>query len=127
MSEQVTSERRRFSRIPFDAVAHINSEDGDEYLNCKVIDVSLKGLLVEKPGQWHAKLHKLCRVNLLLEQGQIVIEMQASVANISEHMLGFECQEIDLDSITHLKRLVELNLGDEGLLHRELITLLDQS
>jgi hypothetical protein len=53
--------------------------------------------------------------------------MQASVANITDQLVGFECQAIDLDSITHLKRLVELNLGDEGLLHRELITLLNQS
>ena len=39
--------------------------------------------------------------------------------------IGFHCQLIDLDSITHLKRLVELNLADEGLLHRELSALLD--
>ena len=30
---------------------------------------------------------------------------------------------IELDSIVHLKRLVELNLGDESLLERELTEL----
>jgi len=35
-------------------------------------------------------------------------------------LLGLSCREIDLDSITHLRRLVALNLGDEALLDREL-------
>jgi len=29
------------------------------------------------------------------------------------------CQRIDMDSITHLRRLIELNAGDPGLLQRE--------
>ena len=126
MSEQLDRERRRFSRIPFDAMAHINTEDGDLYLNCQVIDISLKGVLLVKPGQWHARPDQHCQLDLVLEQGQVVIEMQASVAHIDNEHIGFECREIDLDSITHLKRLMELNLGDEGLLHRELNTLLER-
>lgn len=125
MVDPATPERRRFSRIPFDAIAHINSEDGDQYLNCQVLDISLKGLLVEKPGQWHADLHQACLLDLLLEQGQVVIEMHAMVAHVDADSIGFEIREIDLDSITHLKRLMELNLGDEGLLHRELSALIE--
>ena len=33
---------------------------------------------------------------------------------------GLRCDSIDLDSITHLRRLVELNVGDETVLEREL-------
>lgn len=126
MADLSAQERRRFSRIPFDAVAHINSEDGDQYLNCQVLDISLRGLLIVKPGQWQADLHQPCHIDLLLQQGQVVIEMQATVAHIDADHIGFECREIDLDSMSHLKRLVELNLGDEALLHRELLTLLEQ-
>jgi len=50
--------------------------------------------------------------------------MTASVAHIDPTRIGFICEHIDLDSITHLKRLVELNLGDEELLHRELSSLI---
>jgi hypothetical protein len=32
---------------------------------------------------------------------------------------GLACREIDLDSVTHLRRLVALNLGDETLAERE--------
>lgn len=126
MADPAATERRRFSRIPFDATAHIDIEDGDQYLNCQVIDVSLRGVLIIRPGQWQADLHQSCHIDLLLEDGQVVIKMQATVAHMDSAYIGFECREIDLDSMSHLKRLVELNLGDEALLHRELLTLLEQ-
>ncbi len=127
MADSSAQQKRRFSRIPFNAVAHINTEDGDQFLNCQVLDISLHGVLIERPGQWQADLHQPCYIDLLLQDGQVVIEMQAVVANIDAAYIGFECREIDLDSMTHLKRLVELNLGDEALLHRELSTLLEQA
>jgi hypothetical protein len=37
-----------------------------------------------------------------------------------EGQVGFECEFIDLDSISNLRRLVELNLGDSMLLERQL-------
>lgn len=126
MADHTAQERRRFSRIPFDAIAHVNSDDGDAFLNCTVLDVSLKGLLIVKPSQWQPRLGEACMVDLLLEQGQVVIEMHATVAHIDDDTIGFESREIDLDSITHLKRLMELNLGDEGLLHRELSALVEE-
>ncbi|HXK57002.1 MAG TPA: PilZ domain-containing protein, partial [Gammaproteobacteria bacterium] len=37
--------------------------------------------------------------------------------------LGLRCVSIDMESIGHLRRLVELNLGDAELLHRDLESL----
>ncbi len=37
--------------------------------------------------------------------------------------LGLRCEDIDVDSITCLRRLVELNLGEPELLERELSAL----
>jgi hypothetical protein len=113
-------ERRRFIRIPFSSTAHIKSKAGDMYLNCHVHDVSLKGLLITRPRDWQGQLNDAYQIDLLLEDGSIVIKMDAVIAHIAEDAIGFVCEQIDLDSISHLKRLVELNLGDEDLLHREL-------
>ena len=44
--------------------------------------------------------------------------------DLKDHHLGLFCHHIDIDSITHLRRLIELNLGDETLLQRELAELL---
>ncbi|NOQ81716.1 MAG: PilZ domain-containing protein [Methylophaga sp.] len=124
MSNDNTDERRRFSRIPFDAIAHLNSEKGELHLNCHVIDISLNGILITIPKGWLGALDDQYTIDLLLENGQLVIKMEAIVAHIAQDTIGFTCTHIDLDSITHLKRLVELNLGDEGLLHREFSALI---
>lgn len=49
--------------------------------------------------------------------------MTVSLAHEKGRQLGFYCEEIDLDSITHLRRLIELNLGSSELLERELSAL----
>lgn len=121
----MSDDRRYFSRIPFAADAHVVTAEGDMYLNCRVIDVSLNGLLMQRPLDWTASLGDKVMIDLLLDEAQIVIKMQAEVAHMDSVSIGFHCQLIDLDSITHLKRLVELNLADEGLLHRELSALID--
>jgi hypothetical protein len=124
MSNQESDERRRFSRIPFDATAHLNSHKGELHLNCHVIDISLVGLLITTPEGWLGEMSDQYAIDLLLDNGQLVIKMDAEVAHIADNTIGFHCTHIDLDSISHLIRLVELNLGDEALLHRELAALL---
>ena len=39
--------------------------------------------------------------------------------------VGLRCDNIDLDSITHLRRLVELNVGDHNILERDLASLIN--
>jgi hypothetical protein len=124
MTENTHDDRRHFSRVPFHSQAHIQSENGFQYQHCDVIDVSLHGLLIAKPSNWSGQLHDQFTVELVLDNGQVTISMSASVAHIDTNSIGFICEHIDLDSISHLKRLVELNLGDSELLQRELSSLI---
>lgn len=126
MANLINDERRNFSRIPFHAQAHIHADKGELHLNCEVLDVSLNGILIVKPDGWRGQLTDTYQVDLLLENAQLVIKMSAAVAHIDDSTVGFICKNIDLESISHLKRLVELNLGDEELLHRELASLIQQ-
>jgi len=126
MADNNHYERRRFSRIPFDAQGHIIGKQGDLYPNCAVIDVCLKGLLLKKPDNWTGQLGQSYDIDLILDHAQVVIRMVSTVAHIDPEQIGFECQQLDLDSLSHLKRLVSLNLADESLLHRELSTLISQ-
>ena len=48
--------------------------------------------------------------------------MRGAVAHRAADTAGIRCDEMDLDSVSEL-RLVELNLGDERMLHRELVAL----
>ena len=123
MSESEQS-KRRFQRIAFNAVANVHAAKGELHPQCKVVDVSLNGLLIQKPAGWRGDIGDHYDVDLLLNDAELIIKMRAEVAHIDNGSIGFHCELIDIDSITHLKRLVELNLGDETLLHRELAALL---
>lgn len=125
MSEPHSTERRRFSRIPFQANAHIKADKGELHLNCDVVDISLKGILITIPDGWRGEIYDKFNIDLLLQNAQLIIKMESSVAHIDDTSIGFLCEHIDLDSISHLKRLVELNLGNEELLHRELSALIN--
>jgi hypothetical protein len=63
-------------------------------------------------------------VHLPLDNGETEIRLQATVVHHQGERYGLVCQELDLDSATHLRRLLELNLGDESLLQREIGLLL---
>ena len=59
-----------------------------------------------------------------LGDGKITITMDVVTAHIRDNRIGFCCIHIDLESITHLRRLMELNLGDEEQMNRELSALI---
>jgi len=53
--------------------------------------------------------------------------MSTEVAHAEGHHTGLRCRAIDLDSVTHLRRLIELQLGDPALLERDLAELMAQN
>jgi hypothetical protein len=121
MSDTSPDERRHFTRIPMDGRVTLSC-DGREW-QTQMLDISLKGALLQRPAGYEGRSGDSCSVTLQLEAQGVTIAMQGSVAHCEQEHLGFHCEHIDLDSISHLKRLVELNLGDEALLERELTEL----
>lgn len=114
------NERRRFQRIAFDAPTVI--AQGERRWTATLQDLSLKGLLIETPAEWDGDPEQ--PFEALVQLGdEATVRMETVLARTQEGYLGFVCQHIDLDSISHLRRLVELNLGDEELLERELAAL----
>ncbi|MCK0165032.1 PilZ domain-containing protein [Marinobacter sp. S6332] len=111
------SEKRKFHRISFDAPCELHAIDS--VWITEVLDISLKGVLVKRPEGWDVPLNQPCEVVIHLDGEHVGIVMAVELKHIESHRLGFKCQYIDLESATHLKRLVELNLGDQVLLDRE--------
>ncbi len=112
-----TPEHRQFSRIRFRSGANLSIEDRETA--CEVLDLSLKGALLRPLEAFDAHPGERCLLELTLDDGDTVVRMEGDIAHREEGRLGLVCREIDLDSITHLRRLLELNLGDAELLHRE--------
>jgi hypothetical protein len=119
---QPHDERRRFSRIAFHRPAELVVSGAG--VPCGVLDVSLRGALVEVPPAFPAEEGQPCTLVIRLGVPDARIEMDGLVAHREGSSLGVRCTGIELESITHLRRLVEMNLGDADLLHRELAALI---
>ncbi|MDH3354944.1 MAG: PilZ domain-containing protein [Chromatiales bacterium] len=116
MSEH--QEKRHFTRFNIGGTTEVH------YLGstfpAELLDISLKGALINKPVGVELPMDSTCDLHIVLEGSDVAINMSGHVTHLLETQVGVCCDHIDLDSITHLKRLVELNLGDESLLEREL-------
>jgi PilZ domain len=117
-----SDERRRFSRITFHRPAEL--EVRAERATCELLDVSLKGALVEAPLTFRVGPGQACTLTIRLDAGDALIRMEGVIVHGEGAQAGIRCTGIDLESIAHLRRIVELNLGDEDLLHRELSALI---
>jgi len=113
-------ERRRFQRIAFDAATEL--AQGERHWAVELHDLSLRGLLVKRPRDWNGDPDQPFQVRIQLSEDAQVL-MEVVLTRTQQELLGFVCRNIDLDSISHLRRLVELNLGDHELLERELAAL----
>ena len=116
----MTTEQRNFSRIPFDADATIVG--ADQSWKTDLLDISLKGALVSAPDNWNANTGDKFFLKVTLGE-DVNINMEVEVTHQENGHIGFHCHHIDVESVGHLRRIVELNLGDESLLHRELSAL----
>ncbi|WP_085694655.1 MULTISPECIES: PilZ domain-containing protein [unclassified Pseudomonas] len=116
------SERRRFKRIAFDAKTELSQ--GERIWPVKLVDLSLKGFLIEKPQPWLGDPKQDFFVSIHLSD-EVEITMDAQLAHEDRGQLGFVCRHISLESIQRLRRLIELNLADESELERELAALIE--
>jgi hypothetical protein len=117
MSRMRHSEKRHFHRVAHDASATLSREG--KTFPCKILDLSLKGCLIELGNNWSIEPDQVFEFRIDLSP-TVQIVMDVSLAHRDGTKIGLVCQHIDLDSISTLKRLVELNLGDEELLERDL-------
>jgi hypothetical protein len=117
---QPNGERRSYSRVPFQA--EILMQSGDEEWSCNLLDISLKGMLVEPPENLDVDTSNPCAVALFLGE-DASIHARVKITHICNGHWGLQWKHIDINSLKHLRRLLELNLNDPSLLGRELTEL----
>jgi hypothetical protein len=111
---------RRFLRSVFQAPARLTLAG---YMReVQVLDVSLKGALVDMGMALPCPVGARGRLRLLLSSTTF-IAMDVGVTRVQGSRLGLQCLHIDLDSVTHLRQLIERNSQDPTLLARELSVL----
>ena len=116
------NDKRRFTRVPFDAEVVLHY--GARAWPTDVVDVSSKGLLAVAPEDFNVAPGESMGVDLILNE-EISIDTQCTLMHRTGDRIGLRIDRIDMESIIHLRRLLELNLGDPELLERELSGLHD--
>ena len=123
--ESMPYDRRNFTRVLFQTPGWLStdSEHGpvQVQLPVQVQDLSLKGALVTAREPW--SVGTMCHLTVPLTDSHYCITMSMQVAQVQQQNIGLVCCSIDLDSVTHLRRLIELQLGDPLLLERDLAVL----
>ncbi|GLS91663.1 cyclic diguanosine monophosphate-binding protein [Psychromonas marina] len=122
-------ERRRFSRVIFSGHCSLSEEIAGEIeiFETEIIDISLNGALVRRPEEWHDEPDIMINLNLTLSGSEIILEINGVVCHQAEGLLGIKFLTLSLESLSHLRRLIELNLADEDLMNREISQLINLS
>ena len=119
-------ERRKYSRVALDLEGTLQSEVQKKNYMVLVHDLSLKGAFVELRN-FEADPHFF-----IGQKYQLTVELQATTKivmlmtcrHVIGKKLGLECDRIDPESISNLRRLVEMNVGRSDILGRELNVLM---
>ena len=113
------TEQRHLHRVVFDCLVEFETADSRHV--CELFDISLQGVLIGACSGATPETGTPCKVIINLDdEHKTQISMNGTIAHKIENRVGIHCESIDLDSMTHLRRLVELNLGDPDLLNRDL-------
>lgn len=86
----------------------------------QLLDISLRGALVDAPIGLKSGAGHAYRLEVPLEDSVGMIVMEVAPIHEEGGKMGLTCFSIDMESMTHLRRLMELNLGDPALIEQEM-------
>lgn len=120
-----SQQRRHFTRIPFDTRYRLQTADNSKQWTSQVADLSLHGVLIKRPEDFTGQVGDRLVLELILGEAEVTIHMDVHIAHVHDDLLGLECEHIELEGMTHLRRILELNLGDPKLMEREIPEMLE--
>ncbi|WP_298270319.1 PilZ domain-containing protein [Geobacter sp.] len=111
-------EQRRFRRVSFVTESFIVKDD--QQLKATLLDLSLKGALLNLDESSSLASGDPCSVSIALANSMVVLEFEAQVAHVRGTHVGVKIVRIDLDSMTHLRSILELNSAEPEGVRQEL-------
>lgn len=113
------TERRSHGRTPF--TAEVFMQSGHQEWSCNLLDISLKGMLVEPPENLDIDTNNPCAIALFLSD-EVSIHARVAIIRSENGNWGLKLLQIDVDSLQHLRRLIESNTKNPAMLMRESYT-----
>jgi len=111
-------EKRLFQRIRFGVTTEVEI-DGNRY-ETRLVDISLKGALIEFSHDEILDRGLPCHLIVHLDMSDVTLSFTGVVAHSHDNLTGIKFITIDIDTMMHLRSLLELNSGDADLVRSEL-------
>lgn len=116
--EVTMKDHRLFQRVKF--VTTTDVEINGIIHNSSLVDVSLRGALVAfadhlSPGQGLP-----CIVTIYLDHSHISLPFRGVTVHSRDNLTGIRFEHIDIESMIHLRRLIELNTANADRVRSEL-------
>jgi len=119
--------KRRFQRIPFDAEVFLSLNDQpDCIIKGTLQDICLKGALFTLNDSFKLPaVGQQGKLTIKPNQAEFELHFTVELAYVLSAIgaVGANILKLDLDSAAHLRRLIEVNLGSDESLQRELTNL----
>jgi len=115
---QGMDDKRYFSRINFKAKSQI--EIDNKVYSGELLDLSLRGALLNFKEQVSVKMNDKCTLTIHLHSSDIKLIFDAVLVHIHQTNLGFKFISEDVGTMTHLRNLLSLNIGDYDKITDEL-------
>ena len=115
--------QRRFERTDFHVKGFVII-DGQE-CPVNVINISLKGILVEPEESINHEINKIYPLRISLPHSEISIQTESKLIHDRDGQCGFRFESVEAESMIHLRRLLELNISSDEEVEKELFFLMD--
>jgi hypothetical protein len=103
-------EKRRFNRVTCEEKLLVGF-DGN-IIRAKLLDISLKGALVEFENVVTFRNGDILNITLSLDNSDVVLQFGSKVMHRSNNVAGVRIIHIDLDSMIHLRSYIEARTMD---------------
>ena len=112
------AERRKFSRVKF--IADVEVAIDGQIFPGELIDISLNGALFRAKGPVEIEKGDVCELKFYLPASDVTLCFNAQLVHDHQRQYGFRFISEDVETMTHLRRLIELNIGDSEQVAHEL-------
>jgi len=115
---------RRFSRVKCVEKCVVETAAGPHEVT--LLDISLRGALVEHDAALSVTKGDRWKLIFQLDHSDIVLEFGVEVIHSHENLAGVKFIEVDLDTMIHLRSLMEARTVNPDQVRYELEFLLDE-
>jgi hypothetical protein len=117
------SKKRRFSRVKCIEKSIVETASGPREVILH--DISLRGALVEFGSDLSVREGDRWKLLFQLDHSDIVLQFEAEVIHCRDTLAGVKFIEMDLDTMIHLRSLMEARTVNPDQVRHELSFLLD--